>query len=277
MYFFNANEGVIGGDQGIIRTTNGSTFSQVYSVTGTINSISLKGTNGYAGGLFNTNVNLCKSTNSGATWTAVPFPYGEIRAVVTLSQDTVLAATLNKIYKSTDGGIYWDEFVLPTLNGNINSMRFRDSNFGYAVGDDGMGIKTANGGGATRPIPVFTVPAGSFCQYSNVTFTNTSNPAYTFQWLVDGVPVSTSYNYTYTMNAPFAHNISLVAFNGSLYDTLEQNIYVQPEDFIQPLTILTDTICYNSTGGTIQVPNSASGIVIYTPQWIYCNNYDANW
>ncbi len=254
-----ANEGAAVGDKGIYYTSNGTAWSQVLNISGSLfNSVSFKGAVGYAGGSSSSG-SLYKSTNNGASWSVANFPYGEIKGLQTISADTVVAVTQNAAYETCNGGLYWEEFVLPALPAgthNFKDIAFR-GNEGYIACTDGVLLKTSNGGGVTKPIASFSLPASPFCQNMSYSFTNTSPVGYSYQWQIDGNAASTSYNFTTTLTDSGSHIISLIAFNGSLYDTLSQNVYVNALDFIQPVSFNADTICPGTTA-TISVFNTSN-------------------
>lgn len=62
-------------------------------------------------------------------------------------------------------------------------------------------------------------PAGPYAVGATLNFTNTSTAASTYQWVVDGVVQSTSFNYNQTFNTPGSHYAYLVSGNGSCNDT----------------------------------------------------------
>ena len=259
MIFTSANEGVIAGDGGIIRTTNGVAFNQVLTTTGTLNAVDMIGTTGFAGGSTSSGM-LFKTTDGGATWTSLSFNYGDVRALSMINASTIVVATVNELYKSTDGGIYWEKFALPSGTTPVfTNVNFRDANTGYAVGNSGYCIKTSNGGGSTFPISAFTSPSGPYCEGNTYTFTNTTNPSYSFQWLLNNNVIGTSYNLNYTFNVPGNNTLALVSYNGVNYDTVSQSIIVNAQHFVNPLVYDLDTICPGGAA-TIEVFNSQTGI-----------------
>jgi len=62
-------------------------------------------------------------------------------------------------------------------------------------------------------------PAGLYAVGATINFTNTSTAAVTYQWVVDGVNQSSSFNYNQTFNSPGSHYAYLVAGNGQCNDT----------------------------------------------------------
>jgi len=255
--FTSANNGVVVGEGGIVHTTNGTTFTQALNIgLGSLNTVSFHGSTGYAGG-YSSVSNLFRSTDDGATWLPVNFPYDPIEAVHTISADTVVVVTLDMAYKTTNGGLFWEEFVLPALppgTHNFKDINFR-GNEGYIACSDGVLLRTVNGGGNAKPIATFTDSTALHCENLTYTFYNTSPVSYTFQWLYDGVPVSTSYNLNISLPDSGQHIIQLIASNGLVTDTVTVPIYVNAVDFIKPLSFASDTACPGSSA-VITVFNS---------------------
>ncbi len=61
---------------------------------------------------------------------------------------------------------------------------------------------------------------------NTVTFTNTSTGAVSYQWLLDGVLVATSVNFTYSFSTAGTYKITVKSFNGSCFGTASQNVIV---------------------------------------------------
>ena len=191
MYFFSDVEGIIIGDNGILRTTNGSSFSTVSGGTAYEVAVSFSGNTGYLA-CNNTNVKLKKSTNRGAAWSVVTVPFGQAHGVIALSTDTVIVITQSEAYKSCNGGTTWEEFILPASpNGNFifNDINFRNSNEIYISGEDGVLLRTTNGGGATKPIAMFSCST-YVCEDNNLAMTNNTSGNYTYQCAAAARPAS---------------------------------------------------------------------------------------
>ena len=60
----------------------------------------------------------------------------------------------------------------------------------------------------------------------SISFTNTTVGAVSYQWLLDGAPVSTAINFLHTFPSAGGFAVSLVAFNGTCYDTLRKFVEV---------------------------------------------------
>jgi photosystem II stability/assembly factor-like uncharacterized protein len=256
-----ATQGAAVGQKGIYYTSNSTTWSQVLTTTGEFRAVSFNGSIGYAGGQ-NPSGNLYKSTNNGSTWSVVNFPFNdEIYGLQTISTDTVVVVTNYAAYKTCNGGIYWEEFVLPAgPSGNLflRDIAFR-GNEGYIGCNNGILLKTTNGGGNTKPIISLTAPSTNYCEDSGYVFTNSNPAAYTYQWKMDGATISTTLNLNITLSDSGSHVISLIASNGTMTDTASINIFVNPKKFIKPLNLAVDSICPGSVA-SIKILNSATNV-----------------
>ena len=102
------------------------------------------------------NGRVVRSTDQGNTWIAsnLPAPAANrnFNGVFFASVNTVYAVggnasadSIQTIIKSTDGGVTW-VVQLDTLSPWLHAVYFTDANHGYAVGDGGVVLKTADGG-----------------------------------------------------------------------------------------------------------------------------------
>lgn len=238
-------------------TDNGVTWNP--SAAGEIlTSCSFSGNTGYMGGQSG---GFYKTTNGGVNWTAVSAPGGQINAVYTVSADTVFAATINDLYKSTDGGLYWQHFKLTNYQ-DIAEIDFADKNNGMCVGDNGYAIRTTNGGGLPYPVPLFDLPSLTVCTGTPVSFTNHSDPAHTYLWSFGAAGTSVATNPTVTFSTAGTYNISLVCTSpGGMKDTLIQQLTVLAAADVNPFAVnaVSDSVCNNTTA-TLQVLSSQAGV-----------------
>lgn len=106
---------------------------------------------------------LLKTLDGGQNFTQVQFqPSGQIDAIILVDSQTGFISTshvdltgsLNfRILKTTDQGLTWKQVYLNSINGtgfsdvkNINSFYFNNSLNGHAVGNNGLVLKTTDGG-----------------------------------------------------------------------------------------------------------------------------------
>lgn len=251
---------VAGGLGATIRSTDaGLTWTVVPGVTGIRNLVSLGG-----GLCFATDFDsdVLKSVDHGATWTTVGVvPSDHIRAMEMLDANTLIAAAnTTGLYRTTTGGMYWERFDLPDYSA-IEDIDFYDADHGIVVGINDYVLRTANGGGPALPMVNISGPTGSQCAGVTLSYSTASDPAYAYQWLVDGIVQSTAYSYDYLTSASGTHTIAVVADNGQLTDTAELMITVAPVPTIPPFQALAtnDTLCPGVIAG-FTIPVSASGV-----------------
>jgi photosystem II stability/assembly factor-like uncharacterized protein len=147
-YFFSEYEGVVVGQNGIMRTvdgTQGTEWEIVEPFTDYIWRVDFSGDVGYAshkGNLF------FKSIDRGRTWSQISTPYGayQSRSVCALDEDTVLIGYWDEsILKTTDGGSTW-RYVKTTLRNYSRDIKFVSPLVGYSCDDNGVIMKTVDGG-----------------------------------------------------------------------------------------------------------------------------------
>ena len=87
-----------------------------------------------------------------------------------------------------------------------------------------------NAGTASAPTASFTYNPSNICQGSQVQFTNTSQNATSYSWSFPGGNPSTSTqtNPTVTFNTAGNINVTLIAHNGTISDTITQSVTVNP-------------------------------------------------
>jgi len=110
--------------------------------------------------------------------------------------------------------------VLP--NSQVHSIDIDDSDNVWVGTQDGIGVLFANASAS------FSVGTYDICQGATVNFDNTSTGSNTFEWFVDGVSVGTTTDLDYTFTTSGAHNVSLLAGNGSTQHTYVKSIYIHP-------------------------------------------------
>ena len=83
---------------------------------------------------------------------------------------------------------------------------------------------------STNPVASFTYSPSNICQGTQVQFTNTSQNATSYSWSFPGGNPSTSTqtNPTVTFNTAGNINVTLIAHNGTISDTITQSVTVNP-------------------------------------------------
>lgn len=150
IHFINSLTGfTCGGDaiQKLLKTTDaGLNWSQVYSTTGSsFNHITFINT---TTGLISAK-GILKTTDGGVSWiqkiagSTLP----NFHRITFASLNIAYAyAAYGRFFKSTDAGETWGELPVPTDN-FFSDIYFFNENTGYLIGDQGMILKTTNGGG----------------------------------------------------------------------------------------------------------------------------------
>ena len=83
---------------------------------------------------------------------------------------------------------------------------------------------------STNPVASFTYSPSNICQGTQVQFTNTSQNATSYSWSFPGGNPSTSTqtNPTVTFNTAGNINVTLIAHNGTISDTITQSVTINP-------------------------------------------------
>jgi photosystem II stability/assembly factor-like uncharacterized protein len=155
VFFPTSDIGYVVGYHGLIlKTTNaGLTWeSQVSGTTENLYSVFFSDANtGYAVGHHGT---ILRTINGGASWTNHSLSFNYTFSSVYFNDpftgyivgDTVPTLTGIILYTHNAGATWTRQYVGPSL---LTSIFFTDDNTGYAVGDNGIILKTTNGGGTT--------------------------------------------------------------------------------------------------------------------------------
>ncbi|WP_420401909.1 YCF48-related protein [Flagellimonas sp.] len=210
---------------------------------------------GFASGGFNTR-RTYKTTDGGEIWRVVLLEsLGQIQF---LNESIgygrrVGSAIPNVIFKTTDGGENWSQnFVIEE---EIGDFYFLDAQTGYAVGDDGFGIKTVNGGDSweTLELPYRDFEFVKFFNY-NIGYIaddygalyKTENGGRTWEWI-----------------------FSLSGLN-------DININNQEEVFITGSygKILKSQVTYQEVGVTVGAPTDITAISVNIP-CVFASNSEA--
>ena len=148
-FFTDMNTGFVGGGSGgvWITTDGGLTWDSLYnfSTTATVYDIFfVDDTLGFAAG--NSSMLVQRTTDGGATWTALSPPSGTYYSVYAWDVDNIIAgSTSGNVRKTTDGGTTWS-----TINVGISStlygMKFTDTMNGWVSGSGDNPAYTTDGG-----------------------------------------------------------------------------------------------------------------------------------
>lgn len=167
-----------------------------------------------------------------------------------LNANTCLSS--NGIYIGTANGIY--KFV-STSPSNCLEWQPSSSNFAfnrfwvqtngtylYACGDNGIVMRTSNGGGATKPYVVLN--ASGFCLGVPTSFSVYKGSGTSVKWYVDNQLMSTNLTgFSYTFPATGQYSVSVeVKNNFNEITTISQNITIYSMPIINKLVTLNDYI-----------------------------------
>ena len=190
VYFFDGNQGVAVGDEGLIlRTTDGGAMWQSVAsgVEDALRSVFFIGANGISGGDSQT---ILYSTDSGASWqiSQSGFFGGGFPGAHMLSPSIGFVAGQNSIFQplvqaTTDGGASWEPhaFYFDKNEGGCTDVRFLDVNIGVVSGFvfDGRGaIARTTDGGANWSTLFFDQPIEGV----DFPVTNTTNVGFAVGW-----------------------------------------------------------------------------------------------
>lgn len=142
LFFVNDLTGWASGEDGlIIKTTNGGSNWVSQGHFGGV-PISIFFLNSQTGWYSTSNV-VRKTTNSGTSWDSIA-TVTNLSGITFLSPLTGWGASIGGIYKTTNGGFNWNR--QNTEIGGINCFSFLDENTGWAVGSNGVILKTTTSG-----------------------------------------------------------------------------------------------------------------------------------
>ncbi len=145
--FFDNNNGYLKGLQEIVYTTNqGTNWTKVVSLNYTF----LQNINeGLGIGVINDGNFLYKTTNTASNWSVLTSGFHDVLLDITfINSLTGFTVGDNRIYKTTNSGLYWEVTNLNINSGftNIENIMFLNENTGYAGIDGGKLAKTTNCG-----------------------------------------------------------------------------------------------------------------------------------
>ena len=149
LYFDNASEGWIAGNNGVILHTRngGATWtSQVSGVTQNLRDIVFADAN--TGWVVGDNGTILRTVNAGLGWVRqTSGTSNRLNSVFFRKTDTSLGWAVGDngtILHTTNGGLVW--VSLSSLgNSHLNDVFFRDSSNGWIVGNDGLILRTTTG------------------------------------------------------------------------------------------------------------------------------------
>lgn len=249
---------VVVGEGRVLRSSNGGqTWTTVWTGSSDLYAVSFPTASvGFASGSGNV---LLSTTDGGVTWSLLPAslpndiaPFDDIWFT---SSTEGYAIAFNLILRTTDGGLHWSYFQGTEA---LRQLHFQSPTNGFAVGNNGTLYRTG-GNGVYRPFALFAAQ-NSYCANSTTTFLNQSGPGLSSQWLVNGEPIGTDTDLTWTFSTPGQQmTVTLVVDNGTWTDTLSRQVTVSPTlSIVNNAQVLADTVC-SGQSTTVQVPGSQGG------------------
>ena len=176
-YFFNANEGFVGGyDTWLAYTADsGKTFSaqpsyeletQDISFGDHLHGVRVNGS-GYADG------KILSTNNGGSSWTTTAILSNGFRCVTFSDATTVFAGGYGVIYKSTDAGQTF--FPLDIRGDFFVATDFPSANVGYFAGFQGVILKTSDAGNSFSKVMKENTPFAKREHFEAIDFIDDDN------------------------------------------------------------------------------------------------------
>ena len=148
----------------IFRTTNGATWSQVFSTPSYLFTVQFINANiGWAAGGVTPNGVILKTIDGGTTWTVQTTAVKQILSICFVDEVNGWAVGIDGtvgthfIYHTTDGGATWPQ--QKTGSDYLRTIDFASIDQGIAAGDNGHVYTTSNGGTTwtSQTFPVFHI------------------------------------------------------------------------------------------------------------------------
>ena len=173
--FWDENLGWAGGEQGVLRTTNGG---ESWTMVGTSDDVeAVFFASECVGWACGNDGMIVHSTNGGQSWTPQVSGFGDkLRDIWFVNNQTGWAVGRDGVLlHTTDGGQNWDPQTSPAVD-DLRGIHMLDALHGWIVGSDGLVLYTSNGG--TTWTPQLSVPGGEEDEFEAV-FALDGNRAWT--------------------------------------------------------------------------------------------------
>lgn len=172
-----------------------------------------------------------------------------------ISSNEAIIGTQEGIYKSVSGLGIW-EYQPSSDNYHINDIFFvPGTQRGFAVGKNGVILETDNSGGPTHPYIEFRTANGA-CVDSMMYFSNQGVSTYMYSWELDGLPVSSAYNWDTSYHTPGTHTIKLIGSNGTVTDSTQESFHIVIPPDINKSFSISDTLLCQQGSSDITIHNS---------------------
>ncbi|MBK8244553.1 MAG: T9SS type A sorting domain-containing protein [Saprospiraceae bacterium] len=158
-------------------------------------------------------------------------------------------------YVSTNHGIYYQngplseilEYMPSSNNLSLNDVYFYGFEKGYAVGNNGVFIKTTDSGGGSKPFATSNVIPN--CKDTITTLHGSSGTGTWCKWLLNNKLIASSCSINYVFETAGQFNLDYIVTNSfNLSDTASKSIIVvDPPQINLPVTISDSILCKNQT------------------------------
>jgi len=158
-------------------------------------------------------------------------------------------------YVSTNHGIYYQngplseilEYMPSSNNLSLNDVYFYGFEKGYAVGNNGVFIKTTDSGGGSKPYATSNVIPN--CKDTITTLHGSSGTGIWCKWLLNNKLIASSCSINYVFETAGKFNLDYIVTNSfNLSDTASKSIIVvDPPQINLPVTISDSILCKNQT------------------------------
>lgn len=145
-----------------------------------------------------------------------------------------------EVYKTSDSGRIWEQVARDNdftyLGYSHNDLQLWDNDQLWAGGGGGLLELNTNSGAASLPRAFFQIDTSGMWIANVVQLKNYSKNNYSYQWIVNGTPVGSSYHSSYVHNIYLASDtVKLVVSNGTHTDTAEKIHYFDAVPYPAPL------------------------------------------
>ena len=228
----------------LLATTNsGASWQQMTLPAGSLNyACFISANSGWANFSGNGAGGTFYTSNAGATWTQMNnsqvTPFSCIKMSFINDSTGYATAAAFQVFKTSDSGKIWEQ--LPRDNSftylgySFNDLQYMSNNQLWAGGGHGFLELGTSGGGVPLPGAFFRIDTAGLSATGSVSLVNYSKTGYTYQWLVNGSVIGSSYNISYTHNINrLQDSISLIVSNGVTADTTMQIQFFYPPVIIR--------------------------------------------
>ncbi|MBL7806131.1 MAG: T9SS type A sorting domain-containing protein [Saprospiraceae bacterium] len=228
VFFVDANLGFAAGDNVLLKTLDGGANWSPTSLDGAERVAFADPNTGYAG----SGNTLYKTTDGGQNWTLLPLPEvsGYLTDLHLIGPQTCYALFTNTVLRSTDGGQSWEETAGSSAFNLARQFEWLNDQQAVAVGGAVFCWVTTNAGAPYKPMADYAIPQ-PLCSGVPQTIANETAdlPNYTYQWLLDGIPVSTQRNPDIIFPNPgTTYQLRLEVSNGAATDVAEYFMQTTP-------------------------------------------------